>query len=81
VSASQREEWEEGLIEAGLLLPSRQGRKLSPEEDRFAAYTAEFLATKDQRSPEDAQRLAEELVKDAEQQTKKPRSSRRTRKP
>ena len=38
--------WEQSLIDEGKLLPSRQGKKLGPEDDEFAVSVDEFLATR-----------------------------------
>jgi hypothetical protein len=54
------EAFDEALIERGLLLPSKQGRSVDPDEDVFASVARELF----QVSP--SEQLADEMLADAE---------------
>lgn len=90
VPPDQRGRFEKLLIEQGKLLPSRQGKRLD-DENAYEIELRKFLAqlhreTSDQRSDEDAEALADQLISDAEeiqgetsnQKPKKPAKSRKS---
>jgi hypothetical protein len=51
MTSDERSEFEAKLIEKKLLLPSKQGRRLEPEADEFAAAATEFRAAKHAAHP------------------------------
>jgi hypothetical protein len=46
IPRDKREEFEQSLIEKGMLLPARRGQKLRPDEDEFRIALVEFEAAK-----------------------------------
>ena len=79
VPEEYREQFEQRLIDRGLLLPSRQGQR-SGKDNVFSNELRSFLAetyreTQGSRSSADAEALADQLVADAEGVQEKARRS------
>ena len=77
VPEEYREQFEQRLIDRGLLLPSRQGQR-SGKDNVFSNELRSFLAetyreTQGSRSSDDAEALADQLVADAEALQKHPK--------
>ena len=74
IPVDRRDAYDEFLVENGLLLPSRKGRRVDPDENEFALAMSEFLSNSSPASQlaeefatEDAaKRLAAEIGADAE---------------
>jgi hypothetical protein len=71
IPPDKRDAFEEHLVEAGLLMPKRKGRRVDPREDVYADAAAEFLSG---HKPTPAEQLAEHMADQAveEQAAAKP---------